>query len=138
VCCLIGVDEGGYFADPEIVARSICYVISLEGARARPKPHLQVPIGGANRHYLKSSQYRIMEIMMARRKPPVSNEFVFFDVVYEDGSRLSNRKVPSDLVGGLDGDEPAKAILEAQDQKIAALSGRPRGAIKSIARSSSR
>ena len=30
---------------------------------------------------------------MARRKPPVSNEFVFFDVVYEDGSRLSNRKV---------------------------------------------
>jgi hypothetical protein len=79
-----------------------------------------------------------MEIMMARRKPPVSNEFVLFDVVYEDGSRLSNRKVPSDVVGGLDGDEPAKAILEAQDQKIAALSGRPRGAIKSIARSSSR
>jgi hypothetical protein len=76
--------------------------------------------------------------MMARKKPPVGNEFVLFDVIYEDGSRLSNRKVPSEAVGGLDGDAPAKEILEAQDQKIAALSGRPRGAIKSIGRSASR
>ncbi len=75
---------------------------------------------------------------MARRKQSVSNEFVLFDVIYEDGTRLSNRKVPSDLVGGLDGDTPAKDILEAQDEKIAALSGRPRGPIKSIARSAGR
>ncbi len=75
---------------------------------------------------------------MARRKQSVSNEFVLFDVIYEDGTRLSNRKVPSDLVGGLDGDPPAKDILEAQDEKIAALSGRPRGPIKSIARSAGR
>ncbi len=75
---------------------------------------------------------------MARRKQSVSNEFVLFDVIYEDGTRLSNRKVPSDLVGGLDGDTPAKDILEAQDEKIAALSGRPRGPIKSIARSTGR
>jgi hypothetical protein len=76
--------------------------------------------------------------MMARKKQPVSNEFVLFDVLYEDGARLSNRKVPSGAVGGLDGDSPAKDILEAQDEKIAALSGRPRAAIKSIARSSTR
>jgi hypothetical protein len=76
--------------------------------------------------------------MMARKKQPVGNEFVLFDVVYEDGARLSNRKVPSEAVGGLDGDAPAKEILEAQDQKIAALSGRPRGAIKTIMRSSGR
>jgi hypothetical protein len=82
----------------------------------------------------RSAQERVM----ARKKQSVSNEFVLFDVIYEDGTRLSNRKVPSDAVGGLDGDEPAKEILEAQDQKIAALSGRPRGAIKSIARSSGR
>ena len=75
---------------------------------------------------------------MARKKQPVGNEFVLFDVLYVDVARLSNRKVPSDAVGGLDGDAPAKEILEAQDQKIAALSGRPRGAIKTITRSSSR
>ncbi len=79
-----------------------------------------------------------MEKMMARKKQPVSNDFVLFDVFYEDGTRLSNRKVPSDAVGGLDGDTPAKDILEAQDAKIAALSGRPRGPIKSIARSAGR
>ncbi len=61
---------------------------------------------------------------MARKKQPVGNEFVLFDVVYEDGARLSNRKVPSEAVGGLDGDAPAKEILEAQDQKIATLSSR--------------
>lgn len=75
---------------------------------------------------------------MARKKQPVGNEFVLFDVLYEDGARLSNRKVPSDAVGGLDGDAPAKEILKAQDQKIAALSGRPRAAIKTITRSPSR
>ena len=72
------------------------------------------------------------------RKPATRAEFTLSDVVYEDGTRASNRKVPSDAVGGLDGDSPARDVLEAQDQKIAALSGRPRGAIKSIARSSGR
>jgi hypothetical protein len=63
-------------------------------------------------------------------------EFVLFDVLYEDGARTSNRKVPSTLLGGLDGDEPARAIIEEQDRKIAEVSGRPRGPIKSISRSS--
>ena len=73
---------------------------------------------------------------MARKKPASTAAFVNFDVIYEDGSRSSNRRVASEVLGGLDGDEPAKAIIEEQDRKIAALSGRPRGAIKSIARSS--
>lgn len=73
---------------------------------------------------------------MARKKPTSNAGFVTFDVVYEDGSRSSNRRVDSALLGGLDGDEPAKAFIEEQDRKIAELSGRPRGAIKSIARSS--
>jgi hypothetical protein len=72
------------------------------------------------------------------RKIPGSSEFVMFDVVYEDGSLSSNRKVASSELGGLDGDAPATAIIEAQDEKIAALSGRPRGKIKSITRSSNR
>ena len=29
------------------------------------------------------------------------NEFIFFDVVYEDGSQRSNRRVPAELLGGL-------------------------------------
>lgn len=71
---------------------------------------------------------------MARKKP-ADSAFVLFDVIYEDGSRTSNRKVPSSEVGGLDGDTPAKSIVEAQDREIGARSGRPRGRIKSIARS---
>jgi hypothetical protein len=71
---------------------------------------------------------------MARKKPADSG-FVLFDVIYEDGSRTSNRKVPSQEVGGLDGDLPAKAIVEAQDRDIGERSGRPRGRIKTISRS---
>jgi hypothetical protein len=74
---------------------------------------------------------------MARKKVD-RGDFVMFDVLYEDGSRTSNRRVPSGELSGFDGDAPAKAIIEAQDREIAAVSGRPRGAIKSIARSGGR
>jgi len=63
---------------------------------------------------------------------------VLFDVLYEDGSRSSNRRVPSDLLGGLDGDAPARDIIEEQDRKIGEMSGRPRAPIKSITRSPAR
>src|SRR5579883_957453 len=59
-------------------------------------------------------------------------EFAFFNVVYEDDSMRSNRRVPSELLGGLDGDEPAKAFIHAQDQEIAEKGGRPALEIKSI------
>jgi hypothetical protein len=72
---------------------------------------------------------------MARKKQPTDNAFVLFDVLYQDGARTSNRKVPSSLLGGLDGDEPAKAVIEEQDRKIAQMSGNPRGPIKSLTRS---
>ena len=73
---------------------------------------------------------------MARNKKSANtSEFVLFDIVYTDGTRSSHRKVPSEALGGLDGDEPAKAIIEAQDEKVAELSGRPRREIKSITRS---
>ena len=61
--------------------------------------------------------------------------FVMFDVVYQDGTRSSNRKVSASVLAGLDGDEPARAIIEAQDREIAAASGRPRSDIKTIVRS---
>ena len=69
------------------------------------------------------------------KKPTARSEFVLFDVVYEDGTQRSNRKVPAELLGGLDGDGPAKAEIEAQDRAIAEKSGVPPLAIKSIKRS---
>ena len=57
---------------------------------------------------------------------------------YEDGTQTSNRKVPALELGGLDGDTPARSIVEAQDREIGAMSGRPRGRIKSIKRAAAR
>ena len=65
-------------------------------------------------------------------------EFVFFDVLYEDGTQTSNRKVPSSELNDLDGDLLAKPYLEAQDRKIAEMSGKPRAPIKSVMRASRR
>lgn len=75
---------------------------------------------------------------MARKKQNPNAAFVLFDVLYEDGSRSSNRKVPSGELGGLDGDAPARTIIEAQDQQIAAQSGQRRAKIKSITRTAVR
>jgi hypothetical protein len=62
------------------------------------------------------------------------NEWAFFDVVYEDGSQRSNRRVPAELLGGLEKDEPALGFIIEQDREIAEKSGRPPLAIKSISR----
>ncbi len=62
-------------------------------------------------------------------------EYVLFDVVYEDGSQRSNRKVDASLLGGLDGDEPARTAIMDQDREISQKSGMPPLAIKSIKRS---
>ena len=61
--------------------------------------------------------------------------YVLFDVVYEDGSRASNRRVPASVLGGLDGDAPARRVIEEQDEVIAAKSGRPRLSIEHLTRS---
>ncbi len=69
------------------------------------------------------------------RKPGLNSEFVMFDVLYEDGTQRSNRKVPRALTGGVDGDKPAHGFLIEQDRDIAAKSGRPPAKIKNITRS---
>ena len=70
------------------------------------------------------------------RKPGTRTvgEFALFDVVYEDGTQRSNRRVPAAELGGLDGDEPARTIIEAQDREIAEKSGMPPSRIKSLHR----
>jgi hypothetical protein len=72
------------------------------------------------------------------RKPATRLEFTLFDVVYQDGSQRSNRRVPSELLGGPDGDAPARAAIEEQDRLIAEKSGNPAIAVKSIYRSGSK
>jgi len=59
-------------------------------------------------------------------------EFVLFDVLYEDGSRASNRKVPGSELGGVDGDLPAKTYLKAVDRQIAEVSGKPPGSYQVV------
>ena len=72
------------------------------------------------------------------RKPGLNSEFVMFDVLYEDGTQRSNRKVPRTLTGGLDGDKPAHGFLIEQDRDIAEISGRAASKITSITRSSAK
>ena len=54
---------------------------------------------------------------MARR-PAVRRieEFILFDILYEDGTRSSNRKVPGSELGGIDGDLPAKTYAFSQTE----------------------
>ncbi|MDZ4737353.1 MAG: hypothetical protein SGJ07_13490 [Rhodospirillaceae bacterium] len=73
--------------------------------------------------------------MAKKNKKQASSGPVLFNIVYQDGTLSSNRKVPGETVGGLDGDAPARSFIEAQDREIAEMSGRPRGPIKTIVRS---
>lgn len=68
------------------------------------------------------------------KKPTKRVEFELFDVLYEDGTLRSNRRVPSDVLGGIDGDKAARAAIAAQDREIAARSGLAPMAIKNIRR----
>ena len=68
-------------------------------------------------------------------KPASKAQFVLFDVFYADGTQRSNRKVPAEILGGLDGDEPARKVIEAQDSEIAKASGKNAVEITRISRS---
>ena len=65
-------------------------------------------------------------------KPKSKLEFALFNVLYEDGSLTSNRKVMLHEIGNMNGDQRIQEIIEAQDAEIAERSGKSRGPIKSI------
>ena len=70
-------------------------------------------------------------------KKPGTNpkgEFVFFDVIYEDGSQRSNRRVPAALAADRKDDAPALGYLIEQDRELAEKSGRAPLKIRSIRR----
>ena len=77
---------------------------------------------------------------MAKRvkSKPQERGFVLFDVVFEDGSRASNRRVPMELLGGLDGDDPARTLMQEQEAEIAEKAGRAPRVIESLTRSPAR
>jgi hypothetical protein len=68
------------------------------------------------------------------RKPTARTEYVLFNVYYQDGTQRSNRKVPAEVLGGIDGDEPARVLIEEQDREISAKSGMPPLTIQRIVR----
>ena len=71
---------------------------------------------------------------MAKKHQVRPNGSCFFNVIYEDGTQTSNRKVPAAALGGLDGDVPARTFVEMQDREIGEKSGRSRNRVKSISR----
>ena len=73
---------------------------------------------------------------MAKMKSRRGTAVILFDVFYKDGGRASNRKVPANVVGGLDGDDPALSWLSDHERKISELSGKPPRAIQKVVRSS--
>jgi hypothetical protein len=72
---------------------------------------------------------------MAKKKPQFA-EFVLVNVLYEDGTQRSNRRVPRSELSGFDDDNDIKQSIEQQDQKIAAMSGQAPVRIKTISRAS--
>jgi hypothetical protein len=67
------------------------------------------------------------------KKPTARVEFAFFNVVYEDGSQKSNRKVPADVLNDpYNKDKAIREAIEEQDRVISEKSGLPPLAIKSI------
>lgn len=72
---------------------------------------------------------------MGKKKARVSDSVILFDVVYEDGTKSSRRKVSTAEMAEPDNDDHARTVIMAQDRKISAKSGHDRGSIKSIVRS---
>jgi hypothetical protein len=74
---------------------------------------------------------------MARKQKKSKAAFEMFNVVYEDGSLSSNRRVSSDLLSDpfhTDPEELLRQAIEEQDNEIAQRSGKPKLKIKSIKR----
>lgn len=72
---------------------------------------------------------------MAKKKPRIDDSVILFDVIYEDGTRSSRRKVAAADLADSDGDDHAKTLIMEQDREIAKMSGNQRGTVKTITRS---
>jgi hypothetical protein len=73
---------------------------------------------------------------MAKKREKIEDNFVFFDVVYEDGTKSSRRKINATGVDDSDLEAFAKTEIMNQDRRIAEMSGKSRGQVKSLTRAS--
>lgn len=131
-----------------VSARGKLAAANIHNVQSVPKTRIQVRRPGIEQFALHrtamplsmcgSSSWNNGRRLKVARKPASRAEFTLFDVVYEDGSQRSNRKVPSEVLGGLEGDAPARGVIEEQDQLIAEKSGAPAPAVKTIQRSGSK
>ncbi len=74
---------------------------------------------------------------MGRKSKSTKPNMLFFNVVYEDGSLSSNRKVSSELLDDRFGEDEidlARQVIERQDAEIAERSGVPKAKVKEVAR----
>ena len=75
--------------------------------------------------------------MAGRKKKAAKAAFEVFNVVYEDDSLSSNRRVAGEMLDDAFGDDPldlARLAIEKQDDEIARRSGIRKPRIKSIVR----
>lgn len=72
---------------------------------------------------------------MAKKQKKVEDSFVFFDVIYEDGTKSSRRKINAAGVDASDIETFAMTEIMNQDRRIAEMSGKSRGQVKTLVKS---
>ena len=69
------------------------------------------------------------------KKQKIEDNFVFFDVIYDDGTKSSRRKINAPGVAKDEVEAFALTEIMNQDRKIAEMGGKNRGSVKSILKS---
>jgi hypothetical protein len=72
---------------------------------------------------------------MAKKTKAEPDNFVMFDVTYEDGTKSSRRKINAVGLQKAEIENFARTEIMNQDRKIAEMSGKSRGNIKALDRS---
>jgi hypothetical protein len=73
--------------------------------------------------------------MMAKKQKKIEDSFVFFDVIYEDGTKSSRRKINAAGVDASDVETFAMTEIMNQDRRISEMSGKSRGQVKTLVKS---
>ncbi len=72
---------------------------------------------------------------MAKKQKKIEDSFVFYDVIYEDGTKSSRRKINAAGVDASDVETFAMTEIMNQDRRISEMSGKSRGQVKTLVKS---
>jgi hypothetical protein len=72
---------------------------------------------------------------MAKKQKKIEDSFVYFDVIYEDGTKSSRRKINAAGVDASDIETFAMTEIMNQDRRISEMSGKSRGQVKTLVKS---